>query len=286
MGEIERWNVYFELDSKQANVFLTSMHIYGKLCCVELRNAFRDIFTNYINKNVDYKFLESDCWDIYDDYLYKYNVNIDLFSSVKQLRRKFTKKIFKGNDGGKVKFHVELTMQDVFTIDRMIETLMRIALGQWWQLDILLDDIFKENKLEYRFKDHRDDITNLYENHGLSHNGSFSIYSKELNDDIRILYDIKNTLRFECFGEAFAPKSASMLGLPKIDFPMHFMMIFNGDDMAAEKVLPDSKRYSDCPDLLWLPIGEYKYHVLKKGCTVYRKRNGFYVLKGGEFYEL
>ena len=188
------------------------------------------------------------------------------------------------SDNNILKFDINLTINDVFTISRMAELIIRTALGQWWQLDIQLDEIFLFRERKNYFNDIRDKVTDFYTKNGIhGANCSLGIYSKELNDNIRILYDIKQVLQFECFGGAFdpTPATSSLNHLkPKIEFPTTFVMTFDGDIESAKKQLKGSKVYNDCTDLLWLPVKEYHYRKIQKGDEIYLKRNGYYIIKG------
>ncbi len=282
--EIENWDVHFELDKQQASVLLSGLYIYSKVCAVEIKGALKSIFHIFTNEKGDIFLPEADKYfEEYDRYLYKYYANCDPFESVKTLRNKFVSKIFMDSEDNILKFDINLTINDVFIISRMAELIIRTVIGQWWQLDIQMNEVFLYKEREHHFKDIRDEVTDFYTNRGIyGTNCSLGVHSKEVNDNVRILYDIKQILHFECFGGAFYPTpicSSTSHFVPKIEFPITFVMTFDGDDKKIEKALRGAKRYNDCTDLLWLPVKEYTFQKIEKGDKIYLKRNGYYIIE-------
>ena len=124
---------------------------------------------------------------------------------------------------------------------------------------------------------------------------SFGIYSKEISENVRSVYEVYKALMFEWKPYGVydtVPKKIAKDNepLPCIEFPLSYILTYYGDfEEAVSKIEQDDYPYKvrkvmvcdDDPDTIYLPIEDecYRaYRLLQVGDRIYRKLNGYYVV--------
>ena len=205
------------------------------------------------------------------------------------------------------KYKIELSVDDVGNLESVLDFVVRIAIGQWNNLALVLCGLKDENNNPVYDKwscdepfvcHYRNRIFRVFEDECLSSSlSSIGIYSSLLSDQIHRIYEVYKELMYEykCFGTYSCrpmKATADKTPLPEIQFPLTFIFEFDGDLEKAKKILKspdkpsvihrDCREYSDVPGQLFIPIQEDAgtvYQRLIPGDKVYRKLNGFYVVK-------
>lgn len=195
-------------------------------------------------------------------------------------------------------FEVDISEEELSLLRYYLDLPSRIVLGQWNRLvDFLRTTSYKGDFVDISLisekttfiGDCRNDCIALYLSKGLTAGASLGIYSSELSENIRELYDFYKVLMYEmgvkgCYGFPVKKTAKTSMPLPSVEFPLEYVGEFTDDITTFEerwnKDKQESlKKFSDEPDKLYLPVGEYTYQVLRPGDKIYKKRNGNYILK-------
>lgn len=195
-------------------------------------------------------------------------------------------------------FEVDVSEEELSLLRYYLDLPSRIVLGQWDRLvDFLRTTSYKGDFVDALsisekttfIGDCRNDCLALYLSKGLTAGASLGIYSPELSENIRELYDFYKVLMYEmgvkgCYGFPVRKASKTSMPLPSVEFPLEYVGEFDGDITTFEERWDKSKqeslkKFSDEPDKLYLPVDEYTYQVLRHGDKIYKKRNGNYILK-------
>lgn len=215
---------------------------------------------------------------------------------------KLSKKIHKASLACKEKllrFDVDLNEDEINLIKWYLELPLRVVLGQWDRLGDFLTKttfngenvdsavIYKTNKL---IGDYRNDCVPEYLLKGLTACSSFGIYSHEISEKNREIYDFYKAFMYEagvkgCYGTKVTKTARTDSPLPVVEFPLEHIESFEGSLEQFEecwnrhKDVEQLKRFSDEPNMIYLPVSEFRYQAVKHGNIVYKKRNGFYEIK-------
>lgn len=195
-------------------------------------------------------------------------------------------------------FEVDMSEEEVSLLKYYLDLPTRIVSGQWDRLiGFLKATTYKGDFVDTIaiamtrgfIGDYRNKCIVFYRSKGLAAGASFGIYSQELSKNVRELYDFYKVLMYEsgakgCYGFPVKKPANTASPLPIIEFPLEYMDEFHGDIATFEKQWNANKReplkkFSDEPDKLYLPVGEYTYQFLRPGDKIYKKRNGYYVVK-------
>lgn len=201
---------------------------------------------------------------------------------------------------------LNLSLLSLNLLKLSLESTIRIALGQWDNLGLILEQITdNRGKGVYPFYFCNDPIVNYYRNRilpvydklGLKNGSTFSIRSEDISESIRILNEVYKVLLYEWkpIGvNAYPPVKTANNDepLPVIEFPSLYMLTYDGNfEHAVEKLATDTTPFicrkpvlvenSDDTTDVFLPIDNLvcsTYCRLDEGDKVYRKLNGYYIV--------
>lgn len=309
--------IAFKLYDTQLNNILISFRFYTQLMNLDWNEAFKTL-GKYAYKE-EYKNNVSDKLDELteklEDILYKkkYHEFKELESNeeqtVKKLNRDFTniRKYEKENEQEYI-FELDMSMTDIDMLLKVLDTYIRMALGQWENLGRVLDQIHEKDSDKYIhvepmemgncIANYRNQIFNTFEMHGIwGDSASFGIHSLALSENVRSCYEVYKEIMYQvyCTG-VYDTKPVKIANddtpLPRCEVPYEYILTYDGDDKFAEamlyekkkqcyKELRSSKRYEDVPDKLFLPVKEERgtfYRMLTNGDRIYQKENGYYII--------
>lgn len=208
---------------------------------------------------------------------------------------------------------LNLSLLSLNLLKLSLETTLRIALGQWDNLGLILEQITDNRGKEvYPYYFCNDPIVNYYRNRilpvydkiGHKAGSTFSIRSEDISEPIRILYEVYKVLLYEWkpIGVNTYPPVKTANNdepLPVIEFPSLYMLTYDGDyEHAVEKLSTDTTPFicrkpmlvenNDDTTDVFLPIDNpacSTYCRLDEGDKIYRKLNGYYVVVGRDSEE-
>lgn len=154
-----------------------------------------------------------------------------------------------------------------------LDVVSRLYAGQWDEILALY------NRFEYdgnnSFLEVRNKLSKDYRKLG---HGSFGIYSKEVSNDMRIMYDIFKVIMYEKGAGgvyAYKPKKTSSEPLPVIIYPK-ISYLFESEkglldflDTEKEKL----RKFADSDDF-YIQTGEYTFQKINFGDTIIKRYNG------------
>lgn len=218
---------------------------------------------------------------------------------IKSLLHKFNSiKIIKTDD--MISFEIYITDKELRILKYAMDLHIRIALGQieetarWIcgnsteKIEKFYDYVFLSEEERRAISLHLTNIANPKfknsENYIFRSTGvSFGIFSKEVNDDIRKLYDVYKVLMFESgcggvYGYKPSKSSNELDKLPMIYFPIKDAMTFKGEDEYFLDFVQNAKYHKD-DDKIYLPYDENLSILLEYGDKIFKKYNNWFVIE-------
>ena len=222
----------------------------------------------------------------------KLDIFIDKFTKAKEAAQS-------PDADGVYRFDVDMTEEEVILLQTYLDMPLRIAAGQWDRLkEFLMSTSFEYKPWKFEMSSYdamaihyyKNKSIDIYQKKGFTTYASFGIFAKEFSEDVRELYDFYKVFMYEAGVKGVYSSTVSKTAntdspLPISDFPYEHIDTCEGSEEEFKdrwKGRVDQeplKVFSDEPDAVYLPIREYTYAPIRKGNIVYRKRNGYYVIR-------
>ena len=303
--------VSFKITENQYNIVCKALRFCSAMCSFRftegLEMLYADCFTEDIGNPLrpDWKeavyemqkflypgFQKDDYSNIESKASAKLDVFIDKFTKAKETAQV-------PDADGVYWFDVDMTEDEVILLQAHLDLPLRIAAGQWDRLkEFLMLTSFEHKPWKFEISSYDDMVIDYYKNKsvdiyqkkGFTTYASFGIFAKEFSEDVRELYDFYKVFMYEAgvkgvYSSTVSKAANTSSPLPIIDFPYEHIDTCEGsidgfkDRWKGRVDQEPLKIFSDKPDVVYLPIREYTYVPVRKGNIVYRKRNGYYVVR-------
>lgn len=187
-------------------------------------------------------------------------------------------------------FEIELTDSQIHVFCLALDLYIRIWLGQWEELYSMLRYIdvngmplevtwFPSSEIRDRLYWYREKIVPAFAelSFGAAYGASFGIHSTDLNDSIRVIYDIYKVMMYEKGSGgvyAYTPYPISDEPACSITFPI--VREWDGKENLEEFLGKGKYKYHNENGQIYAPIKENIAMLVEKGDTLLQLRNGFY----------